>query len=115
MRPFLWVAGGRDFDDEAMIRRVLRSYALGDDWKLVTGAARGADLLAENQWRLWAQPYLGIPADWKKYGKSAGFQRNRYIAYNVSPQKLIAFPGGKGTQIAVDLATHLDIEVRRVF
>ncbi len=115
MRPYLWVAGGRDFDDEDMIRRDLRPYMVSDGWALVTGAARGADLLAENQWRLWAQPYLGIPADWKKYGKSAGFQRNQYIAYNVSPQTLIAFPGGRGTQIAVDLANHLDIEVRRVF
>ena len=113
MRPYLWVAGGRDFDDRVMVRRVLQPYSISDGWMLVTGAARGADQLAEEQWRHWNQPYLGFPANWNKYGKSAGYQRNSYIAYNVSPQRLIAFPGGKGTEMSIDLAVHLKIDVVR--
>jgi hypothetical protein len=113
LRPLLWVAGGRDFDDEAMVRRVLRPYSIGDDWMLVTGAARGVDLLAEHQWRLWNQPYMGIPADWNSYGKRAGYLRNKYIA-RLSPKKLIAFPGGRGTAMAVDLAVEFGIDFRVV-
>ena len=114
MRDLLWVAGGRDYQDGVTIQRILRPFVLDDSWELVTGAARGADRLAEEYWRSKMRPYRGIPADWDTYGKAAGYRRNQYLAYNLQPQMLIAFPGGKGTQIAIDLAAHREIQFKLV-
>ncbi len=109
MRSLLWVAGGRDYQDEEAIRRILYPFVLEDTWELVTGAAKGTDSLAETYWRSMSRPYRGIPADWETYGKSAGYQRSQYIAFNLGPRMLLAFPGGKGTKIAIDLAARRDI------
>ena len=118
MRDLLWVAGGRDYQDEDVIRQTLYPFVLEDHWELVTGACcqrlgkiRGADLLAEEYWRSKMRPYRGIPADWDTYGKAAGYRRNQYIAYNLKPKMLIAFPGGRGTGLAIDLAVRLDINL----
>lgn len=40
------------------------------------------------------------PADWKNFGKIAGFLRNRYMAKGCD--RLWAFPGGRGTQHMID-------------
>ena len=114
MRDLLWVAGGRDYQDMAAVQRILRPFIFEDTWELVTGAARGADLLAEEYWRSKFRPYRGIPADWDTYGKAAGYRRNQYIAYNLKPEMLIAFPGGKGTGLAIDLAARRKIQFKLV-
>ena len=111
MRDLLWVAGGRDYENKDVIRQTLYPFVLEDHWELVTGAARGADLLAEEYWRSKMRPYRGIPADWDTYGKPAGYRRNEYIAYNLKPEMLIAFPGGRGTGLAIDLAVRRKINL----
>ena len=87
--------------------RVLHIYA-EEGWTLITGAAPGADLIAENLWRAWQAPYVGVPAQWSKDGKAAGPLRNRVIGH-VDPDLLIAFPGGRGTQDALDVAAKQQI------
>ncbi len=114
MRPLLWVAGGRDYDKQETLGGVLLPYADADGWTLVTGAAKGADLLAERFWRHHNQPYIGIPANWPKAGRRAGYLRNWAIAYEWSPTKLVAFPGGRGTQMAVTMAEDLEIPIEFV-
>lgn len=106
----LWVAGGREYDDEATMRKVLAPYA-EEFWTLVTGAQRGADTKAESLWRKWEMPYIGVPARWAEAGKKAGPQRNRRIATFYKPTRLVWFPGGYGTQSAKDIAKEIGIEV----
>lgn len=50
-----------------------------------------------------------FPADWKLHGKSAGFIRNTQMA--AVAQRLIAFPGGKGTDHMIRTAQALKIPV----
>lgn len=49
---------------------------------VISGGARGADMLGE----LWAMdhgiPFQVFPADWNKWGKSAGYIRNKEMADN---------------------------------
>jgi len=107
----LWVAGGRDYETIQTrvmnMSEVLRGYA-DDGWTLITGAAPGADLAAEHLWRKWQAPYIGVPAQWDKDGRAAGPLRNRVIG-RCDPDLLIAFPGGRGTRDAVDVAAERQI------
>ena len=73
--------------------------------EIVSGGARGADALAEQ----WAKdghniPLTTFPADWDKYGKSAGYKRNEQLVEYAD--MIMAFWDGesKGTKHTIDLA-----------
>ena len=61
------------------------------------GDAPGADTMAGN----WANWHLikvtRFPAEWRKYGKSAGPVRNQKMIDEGKPDLVVAFPGGNGT------------------
>ena len=111
-RQVVWVAGGRDFTNVFQIRDGLRR--VDEDALLVTGAARGADTVAETYWRSRQRPYAGLPADWDHYPKAAGPIRNYHIAVGAVfpvPDVLLVFPGGRGTVSAIELAENNAIQV----
>lgn len=103
------VCGGRDYADIAKVYAELDAMkSLLGDLLIVTGAAPGADSIAE-QWAKNRQvPYLGMPAKWNKYGKAAGFRRNSEMAA-LAPDFVMAFRGGKGTQSMINLAKKLSL------
>ena len=74
---------------------------LREDWditSIVHGGARGIDTQAGEWAQLSNLPVQAFPADWKRYGLSAGPLRNEEMARHVGRHGgLIAFPGGKGT------------------
>src|SRR5690606_23293144 len=107
----LWVAGGRTCLDAETIRRELTPYF---GWVLVTGSARGADLIAEHIWREMERPYIGVPARWEALQRRAGVARNENIAAWWKPDRLLAFPGGRGTEHAKSIAQRLGIDVVEV-
>lgn len=78
---------------------------------IISGCAWGPDTIAIQ----WADTYgLEVekyPADWKKYGKRAGFIRNKQMLDEGKPDLVVAFPGGKGTAMMVDIARKAGIEV----
>ncbi len=111
MIRLLWIAGGRDYDDERFMRSVSKPYA-EDGWILITGAQRGADLLAEGLWREWECPYIGVPAKWTKIGRGAGPARNLIIGKFYQPDQLLYFPGGRGTANAIKVAKARGIETK---
>jgi len=72
------ITGSRDWGDALRICGVL-----SDVWNehpgatLVSGACpKGADHIAEYYCTRWGVKIERHPADWKTYGKSAGFRRN---------------------------------------
>lgn len=80
------------------------------DWEItevVCGKARGADHLGE----LWAQfnniPVKEFPANWNKFGRSAGYKRNAEMA-NYGEALIALWDGGsRGTKSMIELAkTH---------
>lgn len=110
------IAGGRDFDDyELLVKSVDRWLArVRDDICIVCGKARGADTLGEQYAKERGYPVHYFPADWKKFGKSAGYIRNTEMVQNADA--LIAFWDGKslGTRYMIATAEHLGLEVRVV-
>lgn len=106
----LIIAGGRDFKDYDKLCEVMKTFVEehpGQDIVVIIGTAAGADRLGER----WAHdndiPVMRYPADWQRYGKSAGFIRNRDMVSNGT--HLIAFWDGqsKGTKHMIDLATEM--------
>jgi hypothetical protein len=57
---------------------------------------------------------LSFPANWKQYGKSAGYRRNTQMLEEGKPDIVIAFPGGRGTEMMCEIAETAGITVRRV-
>jgi hypothetical protein len=79
--------------------------------EVISGCARGADSLGER----WAEdrgvPIIRFPAEWDKYGKSAGYRRNAEMAE--VGEALIAIWDGKsrGTEMMINLARQKGLAV----
>lgn len=114
----LIVAGGRDFDDFRVldnkltsIRHIILRDDIADDLEIVCGMAKGADTLGE----IWAkQNHVGVkyfPAEWEKYGRSAGPRRNRQMGDYAD--SLLAFWDGKssGTKNMISYAKEVGLGV----
>lgn len=105
------ICGGRDFNDVEYLNAVLTQiHKKKFITTLIHGAAKGADTLAA----LWGHSQIinviAIPAEWDQYGKSAGYIRNVQMA-DLKPDLVIAFSGGKGTAMMIDIAEKRGIKV----
>ena len=112
------VAGGRDFTDYKLvddklttIRTAVWKNDVADDLEIVCGKARGADTLGDD----WGKAnHVGVkyfPAEWDKYGKSAGHRRNRQMGDYADA--LLAFWDGesRGTKGMIDYATEKGLSI----
>lgn len=88
------ICGGREFGNTELFYSTLDTY---DITHIISGGARGADRLAEYYAKGKELPITIYPAQWRKYGKSAGPIRNEQMLIEGRPDLIIAFPGGKGT------------------
>lgn len=109
------VCGGRDYADRERVFSVLdKCLAFYGAVTIIHGAAPGADSLANG----WAEqrevPIEPYPADWKQYGKRAGFIRNSKMLNEGHPDLVIAFPGGAGTDMMVKLAIAGNVQTLRL-
>ena len=107
------VVGSRNYTNYKYISKILydyqRKFGVGF---VISGGAKGVDTLAE-KWAKDAQifGFTVYNAQWTKYGKRAGPQRNLLIAE--SCDVMIAFPSkdSKGTRNAIKQAKKLDKKV----
>ena len=107
------VCGGRDFNDYTLLSETLNPH-IHTGLVIIHGGARGADSLAEHWARDNADFIESYPADWNKYGKRAGYIRNTKMLNEGKPDLVIAFPGGKGTQMMINLAEAAKVPVIKV-
>lgn len=114
------VCGGRDFANEMLVTEALDNLHAhcGGVSVLIHGAATGADTFAAI-WACHGQlaekiKTLGFPANWKKYGKRAGPIRNERMLKEGKPDRLVAFPGGKGTDHMIAIAEAAGVPTWRV-
>lgn len=113
------IAGSRDFSDYDFLRNTM-DYLLQNitDRKIIIicGMARGADTLGEQYAKFKKYEIRYFPADWEKFGKSAGYIRNKQMAQNADA--LVAFWDGisRGTKLMIDLANEykLDIRIKKI-
>jgi hypothetical protein len=104
------VCGGRDYRDVDTVNAVLNAH---NPSFVIQGGANGADDLAFGWAWIRGVPCATIEANWNYYGKAAGAIRNEWML-RLKPDKVIAFPGGRGTANMIKLAEEAGIEVLKV-
>ena len=111
------IAGTRDFNDYAFLKKNVDYFLQGinpnnEKIEIVSGNARGADKLGEKYAKDNNISLMCFPADWNKYGKSAGYIRNEQMAKEANA--LIAFWDGKskGTKHMIDIARSKGLLIR---
>lgn len=109
------IAGGRDFDQYSLLefqcdRLLVRKPRV----MVVSGGARGADMLGERFATRRHYPIKRFSADWERYGNAAGPIRNKQMAEYADA--LIAFWDGhsRGTRNMITLARTRGLAVRVV-
>jgi hypothetical protein len=104
------IAGSRDIADPRALQAALQEV----DWRItqvVCGMARGADKLGYD----WAKanniPIAEFPADWNRYGKSAGHRRNAEMAKNADALLALWDGQSRGTNNMIYLAACHNLKV----
>lgn len=99
----LAIVGSREFNDYRLLSDTLARVNSSID-QIVSGGARGADSLARRYAEEHGIPLVEHLPDWDRFGKSAGFRRNKLIVQEADA--LLAFWDGKsrGTQHSINLA-----------
>jgi len=116
--PKLWIAGSRDFPQLELAARFIRDVphilwpqAMREEIEILEGGARGVDQLAGMIAKDEGFGLRVLPAQWDKYGRSAGMIRNEKLAQEA--HALLAFWDGKsrGTEHSIELARAKGIPV----
>lgn len=108
----------QDFLSE-LVNNVSGEFMMGQNWLptdvvIIHGGAAGADSAAGDFAAVnWCQE-LCFPADWSKYGRKAGYVRNKQMIEEGMPDLVVAFPGGNGTAMMVKLAKQHKIKAIEV-
>lgn len=112
------VAGSRDFANKEKLYKTLDTCLedVDGEVEIVSGHCRGADMLGEQYAKEHLIPLVVFPADWERYGKRAGYIRNKQMAEYASKEDgvLIAFPVGesRGTKMMIRLAHEYGLETK---
>lgn len=96
------IVGSRSFSHFELVRAYVRLLPPGTT--VITGGARGVDTVAAVAARRRNLPLAIHPAEWGRYGRSAGAKRNQRIVDDAD--RVVAFWDGKspGTLITIELA-----------
>lgn len=118
---FCLVVGSRTFHDYDLLCGKLDFMLQNQGGKIIIvhGGGKGADMLAERYAKYRAYDEIVFPADWKKYGKKAGYIRNREMHEFISHFKkrgVVAFWDGKskGTAHSFELAKEFNNDIKVV-
>lgn len=130
MTPVILVCGTRKIDPKKayfLVRDALDKIIIERGWitesdeygnflpevKIIAGAAKGIDTAAVNYAVVNWQVFEEFPADWDKYGKSAGRIRNQQMLDEGKPDLVVAFPGPEsiGTWDMIRRAKKAGVEV----
>ena len=109
------IAGSRDFSDYDALKSYadvkLSNISRRDSIEVVSGCARRADTLGERYAEERGYGIKKFPADWNRYGKSAGYLRNVEMAEYADA--LIAFWDGKskGTEHMIRIAKNRGLRI----
>jgi hypothetical protein len=81
---------------------------------VIHGDTAGADRIAGEIADTHGIDVWKFPANWARYGKSAGPRRNHQMLVEGRPTHVLAFPGGRGTENMCKQASKAGLLVRRI-
>ncbi|PSB00485.1 DUF2493 domain-containing protein [Merismopedia glauca] len=109
------VAGSRSFSDFGLLSERLDFYLQHHQAvEIVSGTARGADRLGERYASQRGLSVARFPADWSRFGRSAGYRRNEVMAGYASHAVIFWDGVSSGTAHMVRLAQQHGLVVRVV-
>lgn len=99
------IAGSRNITDyfQIVTAMTLSGYTFSNLTEIVSGTARDVDQLGELLANRNNIPIKRFPADWDKYGKSAGYRRNAEMAKYADSLVAIWDGQSKGTEHMIKL------------
>lgn len=104
------IAGGRDFNDFPKLcdtmDKLLKQQIKINQITIISGGARGADILGERYARLRNFGLVKMKADWDKYKKRAGFIRNEEMLDFTDGVVCFWNKKSKGTKHMIDITNH---------
>jgi hypothetical protein len=109
------VCGARDSADrDHVFSQLDAAHFIAGFGRLIHGGAPGVDSFA-GEWALSRSvPQVVYPAEWDRYGRSAGPRRNAQMLAEGKPDIVFAFPGGIGTADMVRRAERAGVYVARI-
>lgn len=112
----LIIAGSRDWKSYSVLKDATNEILTDIYYKLpfnsvqvISGTAKGADLLGEQYACEYNFSIKRFPADWDKYGKKAGYMRNVEMANNANACIVFWDGKSKGSQHMIDIAKEHDL------
>lgn len=103
------IAGSRTITDRRLVFDILRE--LDFITEVVCGCARGIDTLGSQWAKTQDLPVKHFPADWKKFGKSAGPIRNKQMA-EYGEALVLIHKGTPGSMNMLKLAKEKGLLIR---
>ena len=106
------VAGGRDYSNQNIVNYYIDRVkdvcdSRGLNLVIVCGMATGADTLGRNYAISNGLEVLEFPANWNRYGKSAGYIRNKEMG-NIADSAIVFWDGrSKGSKLMIDIMHEL--------
>lgn len=106
------VAGGRDYSNQNVVNYYIDRVkdvcdSRGLSLVIVCGMATGADTLGRNYAISNGLEVLEFPANWNRYGKSAGYIRNKEMG-DVADSAIVFWDGrSKGSKLMIDIMHEL--------
>lgn len=99
------IAGSRSITEYSLLLKAV--HLSGFQISLViSGCAQGVDSLGERYAREHHLPLRRFPAQWARFGKSAGFIRNEQMAYHADALLLLWNGFSAGSQNMLHIARH---------
>lgn len=111
------IAGSRSFNDYALLKRKMDNILsnIEEEIEIVSGTAHGADTLGERYAHENGLRVKRMAAEWAKYGRTAGYIRNKAMAEYVAPDGgCVVFWDGisVGSAMMIDLARKYNLKLR---
>jgi predicted double-glycine peptidase len=104
------VAGSRTCNDYDLVKQAIENSNFNPT-VVISGTAMGVDQLGER----WAKEnniaIERFPAQWDKYGKSAGYKRNTEMALKADALIAIWFKGSRGTKHMIEIAKKFNLKI----
>ena len=115
------ICGSRNFNNYELLKEkcdyfLSRKINDGSKVVIVSGCARGADQLGEKYASERGLAVLKFPANWDKYGKRAGYLRNKNMAEVANACIAFLDPNSEniGTKMMIRIAREQKLLVRQV-
>ena len=110
----LIVAGSRDFTDYSFAKQRLEHLLqnITDEIEIVSGRARGADLLGERFAKEKGYKIAEFPALWNEHGKVAGLLRNTEMAKYSDACVVFWKNKSNGSKHMIDQAKKFNLKLR---